>query len=135
MNKKLLPLALLFAFLLVSCGGGSPSTNITVTLTDFAFTPNAFTVPAGQEITLTVTNNGVVVHNFIIMKLDKTVGDAFDEADQPNVFWEEIDIQPGGDFSVTFIAPTEPGDYQIICRTQGHIASGMTGTLTVVSGE
>jgi uncharacterized cupredoxin-like copper-binding protein len=135
MNKKLLALSLIFAFVLASCGGSGTSTTINVTMVDFQFTPNAFTVPAGQEITLNILNNGAVVHNFIIMKLDKTVGDAFDEADQPNVFWEEIDIQPGGDFSVTFIAPTEPGDYQIICRTQGHIASGMTGTLTVVSGE
>jgi plastocyanin len=135
MNKKLLPLALIFAFLLVSCGGGSPSTNINVTLTDFAFTPNAFTVPAGKEITLAVTNNGAVVHNFIIMKLGTTAGGAWDEADQANVFWEERDIPANGNFSVTFTAPAEVGEYQIVCRTQGHIASGMIATLIVVADE
>ena len=135
MNKKLLMLSLLFAFLLASCGGSGPSTNINVTLTDFAFTPNAFTVPAGKEITLTVTNNGVVVHNFIIMKLGTTAGGAWDDADQANIFWEEKDIQPSGNFNVTFTAPMEPGEYQIVCRTQGHIASGMVATLIVVADE
>ena len=135
MRKILFLLATLLSLTLSSCGGSAPSTTIDVTLTDFAFTPNAFTVPAGQEITLNVVNNGTVVHNFLIMKLGTTAGEAFDEADEVNVFWAERDIQPGGNFSVTFTAPTEPGDYQIVCRTQGHIASGMIGTLTVVAGE
>ena len=135
MNKKLLILSLMFAFLLASCGGSGPSTNINVTLTDFAFTPNAFTVPAGEEITLSVTNNGAVVHNFIIMKLDTTAGEAWDENDQANIFWEERDIPASGNFNVTFTAPTEAGEYQIVCRTQGHIASGMVATLIVVAGE
>ena len=135
MNKKLLTLSLVFAFLLTSCGGGAPSTTIDVTLIDFTFTPNAFTVPAGQEITLNVINNGAVVHNFIIMKLGTTAGEAWDEADQANIFWEERDIPASGNFSVTFTAPTEAGDYQVVCRTQGHIASGMIATLIVVAGE
>jgi uncharacterized cupredoxin-like copper-binding protein len=92
---------------------------------DFQFTPNEFTVPAGQEITLNIVNSGAVVHNFIIMKLGIDTGQAFDDEDQANVYWEEVDIQPGGDFSTTFTAPTEPGEYQVVCRTEGHITSGM----------
>ena len=85
MNKKLLALSLMLVFLLASCGGSAPSSTIDVTLTDFSFTPNAFTVPAGQEITLNITNNGAVVHNFIIMKLGTTAGDAFDEIGRAHV--------------------------------------------------
>ena len=135
MNKKLLALSLMLVFLLASCGGSAPSSTIDVTLTDFSFTPNAFTVPAGQEITLNITNNGAVVHNFIIMKLGTTAGDAFDEGDQINIFSQETDIQPGGDVTVIFTAPTEPGDYQVVCKTSGHITSGMIATLTVVAGK
>ena len=135
MNKKLLALSLMLVFLLASCGGSASSSTIDVTLTDFSFTPNAFTVPAGQEITLNITNNGAVVHNFIIMKLGTTAGDAFDEGDQINVFSQKTDIQPGGDVSVVFTAPTEPGDYQVVCKTPGHITSGMIATLTVVAGK
>jgi plastocyanin len=135
MNQKLFTLVLFFTIFLVSCGGSAPSTTIDVTMTDFAFTPNTFTIAAGKEITLNVLNNGAVVHNFIIMKLGVTAGDTFGDEDQENVFWEERDIQPGGDFSVIFTAPTEPGEYQVVCRTAGHIASGMVGKLVVVAGE
>src|SRR5262245_30414539 len=102
MRKQITVIGSLLALLLVSCRAGGPSTTIDVTTTDFAFTPNAFTVPAGQEITLNVINNGAVVHNFVIMKLGANAGDAFGEEDQENVFWEERDIEPGGDISVTF---------------------------------
>ena len=128
-------MAVLLSLVLTSCGGGGPTTTINVTMTDFQFTPNQFTVPAGQEITLNVTNTGAVVHNFIIMKLGTTAGPTYEDDDDANVYWEERDIQPGGDFSVTFTAPTEPGEYEVVCRTEGHIASGMVGILIVVAGE
>ena len=128
-------LIVLLSLALASCGGGGATTTINVTTTDFQFTPNQFTVPAGQEITVNVLNTGAVVHNFIIMKLGTTAGEAYDEDDDANVFWEEVDIQPGGDISATFTAPAEPGEYQVVCRTPGHIASGMIGKLIVVTGE
>jgi len=128
-------LIVLLSFAVASCGGSGPTTTINVTMTDFQFTPNEFTVPAGQEITLNVTNTGAVVHNFIIMKLGTTAGATYEDDDDANVYWGERDIQPGGDFSVTFTAPTEPGEYEVVCRTEGHIASGMIAKLTVVAAE
>ena len=134
MKRTFIIAAVLLSLMLVSCGGGGPSTTINVTMTDFQFTPNAFIVPAGQEITLNSTNNGAVVHNFVIMKFGTTAGPMFDEEDTPNVYWE-VEIQPGGSVNTTFTAPTEPGDYEVVCRTEGHIASGMVAKLTVVPSE
>jgi len=128
-------LSVLLSLAVASCGGGGPTTTINVTMTDFQFAPNQFTVPAGQEITLNIVNTGAVVHNFVIIKLGNTAGAAFEDDDDANVYWQERDIQPGGDISVTFIAPTEPGEYEVVCRTEGHIASGMVGKLIVVAGE
>lgn len=134
MNKKRFVLVLLVMIFLASCGGG-PSTTLDVTMTDFQFTPNTYTVPAGEEITLNIVNNGAVVHNFVIMKLGTSAGETFDAEDEPNVYWQVTDIQPNGDMSTTFTAPAEPGEYQVVCRTAGHIASGMIGQLVVVAGE
>jgi len=134
MKRTLIILSVLLSLALTFCGGGGASTTINVTMTDFQFQPNQFTIPAGQEITLDSMNNGAVVHNFVIMKLGTTAGDMFDEEDMPNVFWE-VEIQPGGSTGTTFTAPTEPGEYQVVCRTEGHIASGMTAKLAVVAGE
>lgn len=135
MRKIYIIVALLCSLMLVSCGGASsPTTNLDVTMTDFQFQPNQYTVPAGQEITLNSANNGAVVHNFVIMKLGTSAGAMFDEEDAPNVYWE-VELQPGGSTTTSFTAPTEPGEYEVVCRTEGHIASGMTGKLTVVPAE
>ena len=135
MKKKFLFAALLFSLLLAGCGGAATvSDTIDVTMTDFQFQPNQFTVPAGQEITFNSSNNGAVIHNFVVMKLGTTAGDMFDEEDVPNVYWE-AEIPPGGSVNTSFIAPPEPGEYQVICRTEGHIISGMTASLTVVPTE
>lgn len=118
-----------------SCGGSGPSTSIDVIMTDFQFTPNTFTVPAGEVISVHVVSSGAVVHNFVVMKLGETAGDSFDEEDEENIYWEVRDIPPNGEETSTFTAPSEPGEYQIVCRTEGHILSGMLGKLIVVAGE
>ena len=79
MRKHLSLISLIFTLILASCGGADePTTEIDVTMTDFMFQPSQFTVPAGEEITVNTRNNGVVIHNFVIMKLGTTAGSTFD---------------------------------------------------------
>ena len=136
MKRKFLFAAVSLSLLLTACGGvAAVSNTIDVIMTDFQYQPNRFTVPAGQEIAFNSSNNGAVIHNFVVMKLGTTAGDMFDEEDIPNVFWE-VEIPAGGSVNTSFTAPSEPGEYQVICRTEGHLMSGMTATLTVVpAGE
>ena len=134
--KKFTWLGLLFvlSLILTSCGGGGggASKSIKVTMTDFKFSPDKFTVPAGQEITLSATNNGAVTHDFIIMKLGADVGDNYDAADEGNVYWK-IEVPAGQNTSVTLTAPADPGEYQVICGVPGHYVAGMVATLVVVT--
>src|SRR5215208_3608165 len=110
MKKILFGLMLALSLALTSCGGAAkPTTDITVTMTDFQFSPSQFTVPAGKEITLNSSNTGGVVHNFVIMKLGQTAGTEFGDEDTPNVYWE-VEILPGGSVDTSFTAPSEPGD-------------------------
>ena len=132
--KRLFFLVALLNVFLAACGEAGPTTTIDVLMTDFIFQPGQYIVPAGQQITVNTSNNGAVVHNFVIMKLGTTAGPIFDEDDLPNVYWE-IEIQPGGSANTSFTAPTEPGEYEVVCRTEGHIASGMVAKLVVVAGE
>jgi uncharacterized cupredoxin-like copper-binding protein len=127
-------LVVILALWLTSCGKAGPTTTINVIMTDFMFQPSQFIVPAGQQIIVNTSNNGAVVHNFVIMKLGKTAGPNFDEDDLPNVYWE-VEIQPGGSTNTSFTAPSEPGEYEVVCRTEGHIASGMVAKVIVVAGE
>jgi uncharacterized cupredoxin-like copper-binding protein len=132
--KRIL-LVIISVFVLSTCGGsGSASTDLKVNLTDFMFTPNQFTVPAGKEISLEVNNTGAVVHNFIIMNAGETAGMEYTSEDDANVFWK-IEVQAGGSTKTTFTAPTEPGDYEVVCSTPGHLQAGMVAKLVVVESE
>ena len=135
MRRHLCLMSLILSLILAACGGAdSPSTTIDVTMTDFMFQPSQFTVPAGQEIAVSTRITGIVVHNFVIMKRGTTAGATFEEEDEPNVYWQ-VEMPSGGSTTTSFTAPTEPGEYEVICSTQGHIASGMVGKLVVVAGE
>lgn len=131
-NSVLVPLILVISLILAGCGGGGASTNLRVDLTEFMFNPNNFTVPAGQEITIELSNNGAVVHDFIIMEQGKTAGDDFGEEDEPNIYWK-AELDPGSSGSYSFTAPSEPGEYQVLCGIPGHYLAGMVATLFVVA--
>jgi uncharacterized cupredoxin-like copper-binding protein len=68
------------------------------------------------------------------MKKGTSAGPFFDDEDVPNVYWQ-VELQPGATADTSFTAPADPGDYEVVCRTEGHIASGMTAKLTVVAAE
>lgn len=135
MNKIVFFLVLAFLPFLGACGGGGPSTAVHVTMTDFAFTPNTFTVPAGAQIAFTAENNGAVKHDFVIMKLGYQVNMQFTNADQANVYWQKLYIDAGGSVTDSFTAPSEPGEYQIVCGIAGHFQAGMVGRLIVVPAQ
>ena len=134
MKNNLFVLSVLFVmiFVLSACGGGGPSTTIDVVFTEFTFTPAEFTIPAGQVITVNTTNNGAVIHELVIMKYGETIGDDFGDEDEANIYWE-VETEAGKTGTTTFTAPNEPGEYQLVCGTEGHFVAGMVGKLTVVA--
>ena len=132
MRKVFSTIMLVCMFIVTACGGNRPSTNIKVDMVEFTFTPAEFVIPAGQEITITAVNNGAVIHEFVIMNFGQTIGDDFGDEDEGNIYWE-VEAEPGKTVTATFTAPTEPGEYQVVCGTEGHFIAGMVGKLTVVA--
>jgi uncharacterized cupredoxin-like copper-binding protein len=129
MKIRCLLLLLTLVLQLTACNN-SPTT-INVTLSDYRYTPDSFTVPAGKEIMLNVTNQGFVSHMFIIFKLGKDAGEKFGPEDKDNIYWQ-FEVLPGKSASAKFIAPTKPGNYYVTCGLGGHHEVGMAGTLKVV---
>jgi uncharacterized cupredoxin-like copper-binding protein len=121
------------AFLLSACSGGA-STEISADMTDFQFSPTEWTVPAGEEITIELTNDGSVEHEFVILQSGVTISDetALPETEEELladfVYWED-EVEPGETKTATFTAPPA-GEYQVICAIEGHFDAGMEGTLT-----
>ncbi len=123
---------IIFIALCLSACTQNGTDKFNVEITDFSFTPNQYTIKAGEQVTLKVAHEGLVAHDFIVMKLNTNVGAHFDKEDLPNVYWQ-ITIQPGETQMVTFTAPNEPGVYQVVCGMAGHIEAGMIGELVVVN--
>ena len=65
-----------------------------------------------------------------IMKLGTEATAPFAEDDQQNVYWE-AKLNRGETETLTFTAPSVPGEYQIVCGTPGHLELGMKGLLIV----
>ena len=63
-----------------ACGGDGASTDLEVTTTDFEFSPNSWTIPAGEQISIVITNDGSVLHEWVLMQPGVTIET---EADLP----------------------------------------------------
>lgn len=122
--------------ILSACASGSaPVTSIKITLTEFSFVPNTFTVPAGQQIKIAATNSGAVAHDFMIMNHGQELtGHGMSGTDSHSgAYWALEQIPPGERVQAEFTAPDDPGEYQIACGVPGHLDAGMIGKLIVVA--
>jgi uncharacterized cupredoxin-like copper-binding protein len=118
---------------LSACVGSTKASSNTVTLhanmTEFAYTPSTWTVPAGKEVSIVLQNSGTTAHTWTVMS--KPVSGSYTSADQANVLFDSGPVAPGSSKTVSFTAPATPGTYQVICTQPGHFEAGMAGQLTV----
>ena len=139
---RALTLLILAGLVISACGGtDAPKTEITLDLTDFAYTPAAITIPAGQPVVLTLTNNGLVEHDFVIETIDaRTVllQDSGSEAHHAHGEASNFDVHASaqvGETTVVELTVSEPGTYQFFCSVEGHKDAGMIGELIVTVEE
>jgi uncharacterized cupredoxin-like copper-binding protein len=123
----ILVLGLALAF--TACGPRSVTLNVHAT--DTGYDSKVYTVPAGANVTLHMTNDGTMEHEFAILKLGQQVSLPFSDDDEAKIFWELDGVAAGETKSDTFSAPTEPGEYSVVCGLPGHIEKGMVATLIV----
>jgi plastocyanin len=90
-------------------GAGEP---VTVESYDIYFEPSELSIPADTDVTVSLPNEGVTLHNFSIDELGISV-----------------DIAPGATEETVINAPA--GEYEYYCNVPGHKPAGMLGTLTV----
>lgn len=125
-------------------------TTITITSDDrMRFEPSRFTVRAGDVITLTLSNVGLMPketmgHNLIILdrsvKPDPFATASIGRPDKDYIAPEYADrviaatkvLGPGEKETIRFQAPSEPGEYPFVCSFPGHTPAGMRGVMLVV---
>ena len=142
MLKKILLVAVaLLVLSACSAGQAKPATDVTVEMTDFAYSPASITVPAGQPVKLTVKNAGNIEHDFVVEKIDVTTNMMEDSgSDAHHAHGEEqnydLHVSAGaGETSVLELTVLEPGTYEVFCSVQGHKEAGMIGKLNVVDRQ
>ncbi len=142
-NLTIIVLLTLSALLLAACSGsesGASSNEFTITVAnEFNFDPNLIIVTAGKTVTVTFNNSGTVNHTLNFLKPDADLDHLLEEIEEGA--GEHIDeelltdmhaIEPGHSETVSFTAPSEPGEYSFICTIPGHAEAGMVGTIKVV---
>lgn len=82
-----------------------------IDMVDIAYSPAQLTVPANTDVTLTVTNTGVLQHSFTM--------------DNPQL--SSGVLNSGASTTLTLNLP--PGVYQFYCSVPGHREAGMVGTI------
>ena len=132
---KAVPVALFLTVATVGCGADSndganaTSNDITGTLTEWAVAVDATTAAAG-DVTFTMTNEGTIGHEFLVVKTDIAVGEIPLDGDH---FAEPTDgievINEIGEFAKgtteSLTVNLAPGTYQLVCNLPDHYDAGM----------
>lgn len=110
---------------------GPKKVSLSIRMTEYKFEPATWEVPAGAEVTVTLTNSGSIKHEWVLLKQGHTVAPPFSDAkDGANVLVDQ-DVETGNTSTFTFTAPTVAGSYEVVCGVPAHIENGMVGTLVV----
>ena len=144
MGKKIqiIGVSLLASALFAACGpdGNAAesgiSNDITGNVREWSVKLNATAAKAG-DVKFTITNDGTIGHEFLVVKTDIPAGeiplddDHFPEpADGLEVIDEIGEFKVGTTESLTL--NLEPGNYQVVCNLPGHYKNGMHLAFKVV---
>jgi len=108
---------------------------LTIELSEFAFTPKEFTLTAGQPYVLKVVDKGDVKHEFTAEDFFGSV--AFRKAEDASAEFKapaprEVEVFAGKTVEL-YLIPTKAGAYKLVCEIEGHFEAGMFGTITVTA--
>ena len=154
-KSHILTILLLFSLstlLLAACGGGDEgesddsgdsgggTVEMEVIMNDIYFgesndnvdNPPTWTAPAGASVKVEMVNNGALDHNWAVVKLGETLPDVINDAGEVEdaLLTNGGTVAAGDSSTWRFSAPSEAGDYQVICTIAGHYPA-MQGTFTV----
>jgi uncharacterized cupredoxin-like copper-binding protein len=136
-------LLLAVPLLLAACSAqpAQPANEITVEMTDFAYSKPSLSVAAGQPVTLTLVNTGNIEHDFVVEEIDVTtrvIQDSGSDAHHAHGEEKNYDLHASagvGDTTVLEFTALQPGTYKFFCSVEGHEAAGMVGELTVLDQD
>ena len=116
------------ALVLTGCSS-EPEADISTVATEYEFSPDSWTVSAGEEFSIQLTNDGAAEHEWAVIGLGQDITSE-DEFTEDKVLLEVEAIAADSSTTESFTID-EAGTYQVICAIPGHFDQGMEGTLVV----
>lgn len=109
---------------------GPQTSTISISMSEYEFGPAAWEVPAGADVEMTLTNEGSLTHNWVLMPREDQIEPPYTREEQQQAL-AEFRLLAGETETFSFTAPSEPGEYPVLCTEGGHYTLGMVGTLVV----
>lgn len=98
---------------MASPAAGASGEGVTVVAVDIAFEQEEIRIPADTDVEITLRNEGMLQHDFVVDELDFVIGP----------------LNGGEEATETLNASA--GEYEYYCSVPGHKEAGMVGTLIV----
>ena len=122
-----------------SSGPANDFVNVSAT-TMFAFVPGTFSVGAGDQVHLVVTQLANFLHTFVLSSVANFSLPSGATAATVNAFFNQhtpivnlsLGSTVGAKYFANFTAPAL-GTYEYVCIVSGHFQAGMLGTMTVTA--
>lgn len=118
----------------VKAADWSTMQTVTVTMTDFAFTPSVIVFRQSVPYKLVIENKGSQKHYFTADGFFRAIAtrklQSSTDGEVKAPYFLAIEVYPGRALELYFI-PVQAGRYDLVCTIEGHAGLGMTGNIRI----
>jgi uncharacterized cupredoxin-like copper-binding protein len=111
----------------------SKTETVTVTMTEYAFSPSPIALKSGVPTKLVLHNGGKEPHYFVAEKFFRTIATRKiqgSDGEEKAPYFTAVEVYPGKTLE-WFLVPTEKGTFDVICTVKGHAEHGMKAMIEV----
>ena len=106
---------------------------VTVTMTEYAFSPSPIILKEGVPTRLVLKNAGKEAHYFVAEQFFKGIATRKIQGSDGEIkapYFTAVEVYPGKMLE-WFLVPAQKGDYDLLCTVKGHAEHGMKGKIEV----
>lgn len=106
---------------------------VTVTMTEYAFSPSPIVLKEGVPYRLVLRNEGKEAHYFVAETFFRTIATRKVQGSDGEVkapVFSAVEVYPGKSLE-WYLVPMEKGTFELVCSRPGHAGKGMKGKIEV----
>lgn len=106
---------------------------VTVTLSEYAFSPETVTLRAGTPTRLVIRNGGNAHHYFVADEFFRKIATRKIQSSDGEVKaprFSAVEVYAGKSIE-WYLVPLEAGEFDLVCTVPGHAGRGMRGKIVV----